>query len=143
MDLSVDKKTSTTNSNRKMRKRPLDAHGAFIARLRQSDALRLQIAHRYTKVRPHVGLDDTDDLAVYLPRGVDVALQSREKIFRVAQRRDLDDLHALSDFERLGDKAGVFETFELRAPVVEGFVEVVQVFVQKTARRGLQREDTQ
>ena len=73
---------------------------------------------------------------------MDISLEVRKEIFRIAQRCDLDDLDTLSFIKALGNSAGIFVTIELNTPVVKRFVEVVQVFIQKAARRRLQSKDT-
>jgi hypothetical protein len=129
-------------SIRKIRKGAFDAEDAFVACLGQGDALRFQIADGDAEVGPHGRFDDADDLVADLPRGVNGALEVMEEIFRIAQRRDLDDVDALSFIKALGNKLCIFKGVKMDAPVVKRFVEVLQVLVQKAARRRLQCKDT-
>ena len=126
-----------------MRKSAFNTHGAFIARLSQCNALRLQVTHGYTEVWPHKRLDDADDLIIYLPRCMDITLKVGEEIFRITQRCDLDHFNALSFIKTLGDNAGIFKGLKMDTPVIERFVKVLQLFIQKAARRWLQSKDTQ
>jgi hypothetical protein len=73
---------------------------------------------------------------------MDNALKIMEEIFRIAQRRDLDDLDTLSLIKAVCDNFCIFIVVKMGTPIIKRLVEVVQVFIQEAARRRLQRKNT-